>query len=68
MSTSKLKFLVCLMLGLTICMGCALFTITSYASSVGGVIVDKIYQPEHTYVYTYTNPTTHKKNNQSIAS
>ena len=66
MSTSKLKFLVCLMLGLTICMGCALFTMTAYASSVGGIIVDKIYQPEQTYVYTYTNPTNHNKTTTAL--
>ena len=60
MVTRKLKWAIYFMAFMVIITGCVLGGMTAYASSVGGIIVDKIYQPEQTYVYTYHNPTTHE--------
>ena len=60
MTIRKLKWAIYVMAFMVIIAGCVLGGMTTYASSEGGIIVDKIYQPETTYVYTYNNPTTHK--------
>ena len=67
MSKAMMKCLVIFMTFMTFMGGILLFGLCDVsASSVGGTIVDKIHEPEHTYVYTYHNPTSHEDTTTSV--